>query len=212
MPNNRVTSINPWHILFVLDDSGSMSGSPSESLNDSMKLAIDEMKALTMGKKNYFKITVIRFGSQSSILCEAESEKDIDENSIFQFSGESGLTDMEAGLQDAIDVLNRNGGEDTDFRPYVFLLSDGEPDNEGDALNAATKLKATTIPAGKPRIITIGLGSDVNENIMRKIASNEELYVHLQNPEDMVRFFPNIGTATATGGGEEAIEQSIINI
>lgn len=212
MPNHRVTSLNPWHILFVLDDSGSMSGDPSQNLNESMKLAIDEMKALTMGKKNYFKISVIKFGSQSTILSEAQSEKDIDENNIFQFSGSSGSTNMNAGLRDAEEILKRNGGKDTDFTPYIFLLSDGYPDDEQEALNAASDLKAMTIPAGTPKIITIGLGGGVREDSMKQLASTEELYVHLQQPEDMVRFFPNIGTATATGGGEEAIDQSIINI
>src|SRR5262249_9078910 len=118
MPAPRVTSNSPWHLVFVLDDSESMTGAAANTLNQ----ALEEMKLLSQGTKPYFKISVIVFGSHVKVIAEAESEQTLDKAKVTSFSGTSGTTDMAAALNEAATLLKRRSGNANDFDPYVFLL------------------------------------------------------------------------------------------
>lgn len=214
MPANRVTSLSPWHVVLVLDDSGSMEGAPAEALNDALRLMISEMEVIAKGTKPYFKVSIVSFGSAVRILAEAVGEKQVEVKKVATFAGRSGSTSTTAGLNAALDILKRNPGEATDFRPYVFLFSDGYPDEgeEESALEVATAIKSLDIPAGKPQLVSIGLG-DANEDFMKAVASSPELHVHLADPDQLKRLFPQIGTvAGSKTSGEAEINQAILNL
>jgi uncharacterized protein YegL len=213
MPAERVTSKTPWHIVLILDDSGSMTGTPATQVNEGVSAMIEELKLISQGMKPYFKISVIKFGSDSEVLCEAVNENSVDLNLVATLSGDSGSTNAAAGLNEAYELLKRNTGESTDFNPYVFFFSDGEPDDEDEAINSANRLKSLVIAAGEPRIVTIGAGQP-NDDFMRKVASNVELYKFFGSDFSKVaRFFPNIGTvASQAGGGTNAVDAGIVNI
>lgn len=212
-PTGRIQSAHPWHIVFVLDDSYSMSGQAASDLNAAIQAMIDELELISQGTKPYFKISVISFGSNSTILCEAVNEQNVPVNLITSFAGSSGTTNAAAALNDACTVLQRNPGQLTDFDPFIFFMSDGAPDNESAALTVGSQLKNLSIAAGKPTLVTIGLGSHVNNHFMETLATNKELYKHLQNSRDITKFLPAIGTvATATGGGAAGMQNAIMNI
>jgi len=198
--------------VLILDDSGSMTGTPADDLNNAIKSMIDEFQILSMGVKPYFKISIISFGSDFSILCEAKSEQQVDVMKATSFSGGSGSTNAAAALDEAYNLLKRNPGKDTDFIPFVFFLSDGNPDDESAALASGDRLKILSIPAGAPRVVTIGLGDDVNDKFMQKLASNSELYKHLKDSKEIVKLFPAIGTIAGSAAGAAAVEQAIVNI
>ena len=212
MPASRVTSKTPWHVVFVLDDSGSMSDQPARDVNGAMTTMIDEMKILSQGQKPYFKISVITFGSTPAMVCEAQSEMQLDMSKIACLSGKSGSTNAAAALNDAYQLFQRYPGTQTDFEPFLFFFSDGAPDNEADALQAGDRIKNMTITAGRPRIVTIGFGSP-NDDFMAKLATNAELYKKLGSQKDILSFLPAIGTVTGTvTGGAAGMEQAIIQI
>lgn len=211
MPASRVTSRNPWHIVLVLDDSGSMSGQPSRDLNEAMKDLIDALVTATMGQKPYFRVSVISFGSNYHTLAEAVPESDIEERVVANFQGNSGSTNAAAALDEAARILSNNPGQETDFEPFVFFLSDGQPDNLSTALQAADKIKSLSLPSGTPRIVTLGFGS-VNDDFMGKVATNSELYKKLNSSEDIVKVLPVIGTIVDLPGGAKDIEQAIMKL
>ena len=68
MPADRINSFSPWHLVLVLDDSGSMQGSKIQMLNEAMERMIDEMRMLSGGMKPYFRISIVRFGSQAEVI------------------------------------------------------------------------------------------------------------------------------------------------
>jgi uncharacterized protein YegL len=212
MPAQRVTSNSPWHLVFVLDDSGSMSGKPANKLNEGIGAMIEEMKLISQGTKPYFKLSVVVFGSRPEVLAEAQSEQTIDKTKITSFSGSRGNTDMAGALNETADILKRKPGNATDFDPYVFLLTDGQPDHEANALSAAQTLKNMEIAAGKPRLIAIGLGDNVNMSFLQQIASNPELAKHVDDPDELTRLFPMIGTVVTSAGGTQAVDQAIVDI
>jgi uncharacterized protein YegL len=214
MPAPRVTSNSPWHLVFILDDSGSMSGEPANKLNEAIDGMIEEMKLMSHGVKPWFRISIIVFGTSPRIIAEVQSEQQVDKSKAAALSGSSGGTDMAAALLEAVDVLRRNPGATTDFDPYVFLLTDGNPDEgtETKALSAADVIKNMELASGKPRLIAVGLGSVPNMNLLARIASNPELAKHLARPDDLIRFFPAIGTVVTSAGGTAAVDQAIMDI
>ena len=211
MPADRVTSNSPWHIILVLDDSGSMQGDPVRYVNESVTAMVDEMKIISGGLKPYFKISIISFGSRPDVVCEATSEQAINLSKAASLQGDSGTTDAAAALNEALSVLQRYPGQPTDFTPYVFFLSDGEPDDEASALAAGDKLKNLSLSAGTPRVVTIGFG-DVKDDFMRKLATNPELYKKLPQPKDITKLFPVIGTIAQSATGTDSVDQAIMNL
>lgn len=200
MPAERITSFSPWHLVLVLDDSGSMAGTKIEMLNDAMRKLVDEMRLFSGGKRSYFRISLVPFGSAAKILAEARNEREIDVHSITSMRGDSGTTNAAEALTRAHDVLLRNPGEPEHFDPFVFFFSDGHPDDRGRALEAGRRIKVLRLPCGQPRLVTIGIG-DVDDQFMRDLAtsnSGEAHYRKLHDVRDISHFFPLIGTVAAT--------------
>jgi len=209
MPANRVTSASPWHIVLVLDDSGSMAGQEAMDLNQAVSGMISELQILSQGKKPYFRLSVIAFGSRPKTLIECQSEQQINVTAVTSFNGDSGSTDMAAALAAVTDLLRRNPGQATDFTPYVFLMSDGAPDDAASTEEAARQLKQINIPAGSPRLITVGFGA-ADDAFMRQLASQSELYIKCRSSHDLTNLFPQIGTTIGTvSGGVQAMDDAI---
>lgn len=211
MPADRVTTKTPWHIVLVLDDSYSMQGDPAANVNKAVETMIDEMRVMSNGTKPYFKVSILRFGSDVEPLCTAVSEQAIDMSSVTTLAGESGSTNAAGALDAAVRLLEANPGQATDFTPYVFFLSDGEPDDAGAALKAGSALKSLAVAAGTPRLITIGFG-DANDDFMRNLATNKELYKKLNDHREVTRLFPQIGTIASSQVGIQAVDTAIMNL
>ena len=211
MPAERVTSKSPWHVIFVIDDSGSMSGPPASDVNQAMETMIEEMRLLSQGKKSYFKISVISFGSDSKILSKAQSETQINLDTVTRFVGNSGSTNAAAALSDALQILTSNSGAQTDFEPFVFFLSDGAPDNKELALDAGGRIKSLSIPAGTPRIVTVGFGQP-NDQFMTALATTPELYKRLTVSSEIRAFLPAIGTVAGTNTGADGVAKAIMQL
>lgn len=218
MPSNRVTSKSPWHIVLVLDDSGSMTAKSGtgntaacEDLNEAIRELIDALTTASMGQKPYFRVTVISFGSNYQTLAEYVSETDLDENTVASFTGSSGSTNVGAAFEEVERIFKKYPGVNSDFEPFVFFLSDGYPDNANAALDAVDKVKKIDIAAGSPRIVSLGFG-DVDEGFMQKLASNSELYKKLDSSQEIIKLLPAIGTIGTQAAGAEDVETAIMNL
>lgn len=208
MPADKVTSDTPWHIVFVLDNSGSMKESgDATQLREAMIATINEFQHRNSGGKDYFYVSAIAFDLEAKILFEHKKPSFI-QNDVFDIFGTSEyMTDMSLALKTAGDILERNGGKETDFRPYVYLLSDGQANENTDSiLVEAERIKTMDIPAGSPKIVSIGLGTDVEPSFLKKISSAES-FVPILNAENLSYLFPKIGTLSGSGEGEEELDR-----
>jgi uncharacterized protein YegL len=215
MPAERIASASPWHVVFIIDDSGSMKGKASAQVNIGLESMLSEMEVRAKGTKPYFKVSVIAFGSNAEILAEAQNERAV-VGRLSKFSGSRGGTRPSGAFRLATEILTRNPGAGTDFRPYVFFLSDGRPDDEdrGAAVQAAASLKQLSISAGEPTVFAIGYG-DVDEAFMRSVCSNKEsgeCFSKLPDVNALLRLFPLIGSVAGTRSGESAIDTGIMNL
>lgn len=212
MPSSRVTSQNPWHIILLLDDSGSMSGGACNDVNDAIMELVDTLVTISMGQKPYFKVSIVSFGSGIETLAEALVETDIEESKVAQFKGDSGSTNAAAALDEAKRILMKHPGVEEDFEPFVFFLSDGYPDNESTAIQSAESIKALSLPSGTPRIVTLGFGNQVNDGFMEEVASNKELYKKMNDSKDIIKLLPAVGTIGTQAGGAKDVEEEIMKL
>ena len=212
MPAKRVTSRNPWHLVFILDDSISMQGTRAAQVNEVMEEFLDELGLTSMGMKPYFRVSIIVFGSAVEVSCEAVPECDLQPDSLVRLTGARGTTNAASALDEARALLKRNPGKETDFRPFVWFMTDGQPDDKALALDAATALRALDIPAGSPKVFSIGYGA-TDHDFMREIASSPEFYVQLKEPRQLQGLLPTIGTVvtappmSAADGADEMAQR-----
>ncbi len=210
MPADRITSYSPWHVLLVLDDSDAMAGKPVARVNQAVDGMINEMRLLSGGIKPYFRVTVIRFGSEAEILSEAQDENRIEMGTVTGLQGNSGVRNCGAGLRLAYEVLRRNRGQPGDFEPFVFFFCSGPPFDgtseatpRDEALEVAEQLKSEPLPAGAPRLMTVGFDA-VDDDFMRRLASEHAgraWYKKLESADDILGFLPEVGNLAASDSG-----------
>lgn len=213
MPAERVTSLSPWHVVLVLDDSEAVQGQVATELNSVVREILAEMEVASKGAKPYFLLSILVYGESTSILEECHDARAIDHDRIASLSGVEGKGNLAKALTAARDVLSRHPGKASDFRPYVFVFCGGRPAEEQKALlKAGRELKRLKLAAGAPKIVVFALGeSDAAE--LRNIASTPELCRHPADFDGLLRMFPPIGTvAGLVKNGEEKIDDIIMNL
>jgi uncharacterized protein YegL len=128
-------------VVFVIDRSGSMSGTPINECNKGLKAFETEVPKDATCKAR-LDIAVVSFGSDTVI------ERDfglIEQASMPQLSI-SGSTKMVDALNVGIDMLDKRKkwyhetGQNY-YRPYLILITDGAPDSDQDVQGVAVRLK-----------------------------------------------------------------------
>lgn len=171
---------SPGHLIFLLDQSGSMSGENEIKVVDAVHAAILELinNCISGTKvKNRVYITIIGYGNEDdvSILkegwasdyaidlqqCKANGTKIIEPVSY-------GGTPMAEGFQMALDCIERwiderkTAGTDIPA-PIVINITDGMPNSEDEAKDAAHDIMNTTTPDGNVILFNIHMDEDGNE-------------------------------------------------
>ncbi|MFQ5701669.1 MAG: VIT domain-containing protein, partial [Acidobacteriota bacterium] len=146
----------PKEIIFVLDESGSMSGLPIEMSKRFMRLALE-----SMGPRDRFNI--VRFAGAARVLSPAPLDN-TDRNirralaAVERMTG-SGGTMMLEGFRAALAQPR-----DPSLLRIVFFLTDGYIGNESQILDVVQDAR------GDARIFTLGIGSSVNHHLLREMA------------------------------------------
>jgi Ca-activated chloride channel homolog len=146
----------PKEIIFVLDQSGSMSGLPIGMSKRFMRLALE-----TLGSRDRFNI--VRFDSSAFALA-AEPLPNTPGNvrrglaAVSEMEG-SGGTEMLAGFDAAFTQPHETG-----CIRIVLFLTDGYIGNEEDIFRVIRERR------GDARIFTLGIGSSVNHHLLRGMA------------------------------------------
>ncbi len=147
----------PKEILFVLDESGSMSGLP---IDMSKRFMRESLKSL--GPEDRFNI--IKFSGSADVLSPAPLENTTANvtrglRAIEKMAG-SGGTQMLAGFRAAFEQPH-----DPHTIRIVFFLTDGFIGNEEQIFEAIRTHR------GEARVFTLGIGSSVNHYLLREMAA-----------------------------------------
>ena len=115
------SEVNDLALCFVLDRSGSMSGS---SIEDAKKAIRQSLASL----EDFVKIGLVAFDNDASIECMLTSSQYLLQGKLEGIKAGGG-TNIVAGLEQAYDVLQEAGG-----KKVIILLSDGYDGSEENAL------------------------------------------------------------------------------
>ena len=186
-------------IYLVLDTSGSMTGQPIEAVRQGVKYLVSELKKEPHALETAC-LSVITFSStaqQVSPLTDITSFKEP------QIDAE-GTTALGAALTLLDKCLEREIRKNTpqqkgDYKPMVFLLTDGEPTDTWEA--AADLIKNKTRHFAN--IIAVGCGPSVNTNTLKKI-SDVVLMMNSYKPEDFKQFFKWVSQSVVSASKEFA--------
>jgi uncharacterized protein YegL len=116
--------------ILLLDTSGSMQGSPIAQLNMGLKSFKDELAADPLAAKRV-EVAVLTFGDNPQLVTDFGDAESFQPPQL----SAGGLTPMGAAIWDALarlasrKELYRNNGI-AYYRPWVFLITDGEPTDE----------------------------------------------------------------------------------
>jgi len=155
--------------VLVLDTSGSMGGEPISQLNAGLQQFLQELQSDPMALSRV-ELAIVTFGEVVEVI---QSFAPVTEVNIPTLSV-SGYTPLGAALQQSIDLLQfrkqlyRNAGIPY-FRPWIFLITDGAP-NDGDEWKiAAQRIQAEEARKGLS-FFAVGVeGADMS--ILNQISS-----------------------------------------
>jgi uncharacterized protein YegL len=160
----RVNEQNPDPRIacaLLLDTSSSMTGEPIEQLNRGFELFCDEIKKDDLARKRA-EIAVITFGSMARVEIPFTEGRDMHPR---RFAA-NGSTPMGAALGLALDQLAQQKQAYKDagleyYRPWLFVLTDGEP-TDGPVFTAAAQRVRQAEAARGVSVFPIGIGSAAN--------------------------------------------------
>lgn len=120
--------------VLLLDTSGSMQGPPIQALNEGLQAFKDELTRDELAKKRV-EVAIVSFDSQVKVVQDFVTADQL-EAPVLKAQG---LTQMGTAIHQALDMIAarkteyRNNGV-TYYRPWVFMITDGEPQGDSDSV------------------------------------------------------------------------------
>ena len=127
---------------------------------------------MSLAAKTILESALIAFGTTPELLFEHKDSNLVQDRDFDGLDGSGGGTNLADALKMAGEVLQRNEGSPEDFRPYVFVLSDGgvNQGTEAQTRQEAQKLTSMQLSAGVPTVVTIAIGDTVIVDFLKEIA------------------------------------------
>jgi uncharacterized protein YegL len=182
-PGGEMTT-RPLHFIWIADCSGSMeTGGKIQALNAAVREAIPHMRNEASQNPNAtVLVRVLKFSDGAQWLVSQPTKV-----SEFEWTDltAGGVTDMGKALSMVAEQLKMPPMDARALPPVLVLISDGQPtDAFSQGLNDLMKE-----PWGKKAVrIAIGIGEDVDPEVLQKFIGNAEIKpVQANNPEALVR-------------------------
>lgn len=169
-------------VLMVLDHSGSMGRGPGSSLEHAKRAAVSFARSTA---SEHCRLGVVSFSHEAKTVLGVDASSARQVSHAINSIGPGGGTDIALALRQAGQALVESPAPAGAER-VVVLLSDGGSDPV-PARCAAAELHGAGV-----RVIAVGLGSYVNEELLRAIATREEDYFHTLEAAELTRLYDAI--------------------
>ncbi len=189
-------------LFFVVDCSGSMSGSKIGTVNTAIEEVIPELKDISESNADaQIKIATLQFSTGARW---NESNPVPAEVFRWNYLDANGLTDLGEACQQLNEKLSRNAFmSDTtgSFAPAIFLLSDGAPtDNYQHGLE---KLKKNNW-FKKAIKVAVAIGDDANTNVLAEFTGNVESVITVHSPEALKKWIQFVSVRASEIGSKSS--------
>lgn len=171
-------------VYLLLDCSGSMMGEPIEAVRQGIKALLSELRGDPQALETAY-LSVITFASQ------AQQTQKLTELMLFKepqltASGATALGGALQVLRKCVDeeVRKNTPEQKGDWRPLVFILTDGSPTDLEDFRQAAAEIKSLKVA----NIIACAAGADADTSYLKQITENV-LMMNSLSAGDLSKFF-----------------------
>lgn len=201
-------------LFFLVDTSGSMSGTKIGTVNSAIEEIVPEVKDISETNADaQIKVATLTFSTGARWI---ESEPVSAENFRWNYLDAGGVTDLGEACHQLNEKLSRNAfmsDATGSFAPAIFLLSDGEPtDNYKKGLD---KLKQNNW-FKKAIKVAIAIGDDANKNVLADFTGNSEAVITVHTPEELKKWIQfvsvrasEIGSKSANAGSGDATTEIV---
>lgn len=177
--------------VLLIDTSSSMDSSgtdlsPIDAVKEAAIAFVDQMSLDVPIEEGGDQVAIVQFNTDSRIVSPLIQDVDTLRREISALEAE-GVTNMAAGLDEAIDVLADPLRQNPGANRVIVLLSDGDPDD----LDLVRRRAATAQAAGA-RIITIGLGINYVRDFLIEIASSPDDFYEVRNLNELSQVYQNV--------------------
>lgn len=164
---------NEPHLACVLlvDTSSSMLGEPIDNLNDAINRFKEETSMDEVAKKR-IDISIIEFNSTAKVVQDFTPISQMEPVKLYT----QGTTAMADGINLAIDKVKErnkfyNQMGTPCFKPWIFMITDGYPDNgqDMDGVAQRIKLEESKGSVGKLKFFSLGVGN-YDKNTLFKLS------------------------------------------
>lgn len=171
-------------VYLLLDCSGSMMGEPIEAVRQGVKALLSELRGDPQALETAY-LSVITFDSSARQIIPLTELMRFQEPEI-SAGGATALGEALGVLMDCVDseVRKSTPTQKGDWRPLVFILTDGAPTDTAVFQQAVDKLKSLKVA----NIIACAAGSSANTDCLKQITTNV-LMMNTLSAGDMARFF-----------------------
>lgn len=171
-------------VYLLLDCSGSMYGDPIEAVRQGVKSILSELRSNPQALETAY-LSVITFDSTARQVTPLTELMQFQEPAI-DANGATALGEALEVLKDSIEreVRKTTETQKGDWKPLVFILSDGAPTDVKTFDKAAAEIK----DVGIANIIACGAGSAVDTHYLKQITDNV-LMLSSTTPGDFEEFF-----------------------
>lgn len=172
-------------IYLLLDVSGSMSGAPIEAVNNGLKDLEAALKSDPHALESAY-VSIVAFESDSQQIIPL-TEAGQFRAPILDASGGTSLGKALNFLSQCLDreVQPKSANHPGDWKPLIFLMTDGEPTDEWQGPAQDFKNRTVSRPAN---LIAIGCGPYVNTNTLRQLTESV-LLMQDMSPEKIKSLF-----------------------
>lgn len=183
-------------VYLVLDCSGSMSGEPIEAVRQGVKALLSDLMSDPMALESVY-LSVITFSSDAQIV--PLTELALFSEPVIQASGSTALGAALRLLDRSLteDVRPSTPSQKGDYRPLVFLMTDGQPTDEWEGPADAIKTRKLG------NIIACAAGAGAQSEALKRVTETVVELKSLQ-PEQLRSFFRWVSASVAVAS--EAIQ------
>jgi len=176
-------------VYLLLDVSGSMCGPAIQAVNEGVEFIVCELKGVPEAIE-MANVCIITFGSSAQVAIPLTPVPQLKAHALTCGGG----TDMAAAIRELNKLLDRDfrptfeGKARGDYKPTIFLLTDGEPNDLNSTVSESRNLQNRKKGQGIGTFVALGCGPSVNENNLRQIAPNVMLMPNM-TPDNIKAFF-----------------------
>lgn len=176
------SSVRRLPVYLLLDCSGSMGGEPIEAMRQGMRSLVSDLRGDPQALETAY-LSVITFSSSAQQVCPLTELLSFQEPNLVA-GGSTALGDALKLLERCLDseVRKSSQSQKGDYKPLVFLMTDGQPTDSWE--QAADRIKQKKVG----NVIACAAGPGADAQLLKRIT---EIVVQLDNlqTDELKAFF-----------------------